>query len=86
LVRRASPAAISLYDLFDPEAPPPDGQNYYRWGTPDSVVIDDATARFAEIRDELNASVDEDVLIPLMQEASRSWPTRSSSSRFMPVS
>ena len=35
----------------------------------DSAVIDDATVRFAEIRDELNASVDEDVLIPLMQEA-----------------
>ncbi len=60
--------AISLYDLFDPEAPPPDGGNYYRWGTPDSAVIDDATARFAEIRDELHASVDPDVLVPLMQE------------------
>ncbi len=60
--------AISLFDLFDPEAPPPDGGNYYRWGTEDSVTIDDQTARFAEIRDELNASVDPDVLVPLMQE------------------
>jgi len=60
--------AISLFDLFDPEAPPPDGGNYYRWGTPDSVTIDDDTARFAAIRDELNASVDPDILIPLMQE------------------
>ena len=60
--------AISLYDLFDPEAPPPDGGNYYRWGTEDSVVIDDNTARFAEIRDLLNQSVDPDELIPLMQE------------------
>jgi peptide/nickel transport system substrate-binding protein len=59
---------ISLYDLFDPEAPPPDGSNYYRWGTPDSSVIDENTQRFAEIRDELNTSVDESVLIPLMQE------------------
>ena len=60
--------AISLYDLFDPEAPPPDGANYYRWGTEDSVTIDENTARFAEIRDALNESVDPDVLIPLMQE------------------
>jgi len=60
--------AISLYDLFDPEAPPPDGGNYYRWGTEDSVTIDENTARFAEIRDLLNESVDPDVLIPLMQE------------------
>ncbi|KAJ8355318.1 hypothetical protein AAFF_G00069720 [Aldrovandia affinis] len=28
----------------DPEAPPPDGGNYYRWGTEDSSVIDDTTA------------------------------------------
>ena len=60
--------AISLYDLFDPEAPPPDGGNYYRWGTEDSVTIDDSTARFAEIRDLLNESVDQEFLIPLMQE------------------
>ncbi|MEA2001951.1 MAG: ABC transporter substrate-binding protein [Actinomycetota bacterium] len=59
---------ISLFDLFDPELPPPDGQNVYRWGSPDSVVIDENTVRFAEIRDELNASVDEAVLVPLMQE------------------
>jgi peptide/nickel transport system substrate-binding protein len=60
--------AISLYDLFDPEAPPPEGGNYYRWGTEDSVTIDDNTARFAEIRDLLNESVDPEFLIPLMQE------------------
>jgi peptide/nickel transport system substrate-binding protein len=60
--------AVSLYDLFDPEAPPPDGGNYYRWGTEDSVLQDENTARFAEIRDELNASVEEAVLVPLMQE------------------
>ncbi|MCP4968523.1 MAG: hypothetical protein GY926_25230 [bacterium] len=59
---------ISLFDLFDPELPPPDGQNVYRWGSPDSIVIDEHTARFAEIRDELNASVDAEILIPLMQE------------------
>ncbi len=59
---------ISIFDVFDPEAPPPDGQNMYRWGTPDSVIIDENTARFAEIRDALNSSVDEEVLVPLIQE------------------
>jgi len=63
--------SVSLYDLFDPEAPPPEGGNYYRWGTPDSSVIDENTARFAEIRDELNVSVDPDVLVPLMQEGEK---------------
>jgi peptide/nickel transport system substrate-binding protein len=60
--------SLSLYDLFDPEAPPPEGGNYYRWGTEDSVAQNEFTARFAEIRDLLNASVDQSVLIPLMQE------------------
>jgi ABC-type transport system substrate-binding protein len=60
--------SLQNYDLFDGEAPPPEGQNFYRWGTPDSSVIDDDTIRFAEIRDLLNQSVDADVLVPLMQE------------------
>ncbi len=63
--------ALSLYDLFDPESPPPEGGNYYRWGTEDSIAIDDNTARFAEIRDLLNESVDPDILIPLMQEGEK---------------
>lgn len=25
---------IDIHDVFDPELPPPDGSNYYRWGTP----------------------------------------------------
>jgi len=60
---------ISSMDLFDPEAPPPDGQNYYRWGTEDSSVIDENTVRFAELRDLMNQSVDQDVLVPLIHEA-----------------
>ncbi len=63
-----TPGSLQNYDLFDPQAPPPDGQNYYRWGTPDSSVIDENTQRFADIRDELNSSVDTAVLTPLMQE------------------
>ena len=72
--------ALSLYNLFDPEAPvdfdtpgPADtglmtGGNYYRWGTEGSDLIDENTQRFAEIRDALNETVDQTVLIPLMQE------------------
>jgi peptide/nickel transport system substrate-binding protein len=60
---------ISIHDVWDPEAPPPDGSNYYRWGTEDSSVIDDATARFAEVRDAMNATVDADELVTLINEA-----------------
>ena len=60
---------VAAHDLFDPEAPPPEGSNYYRWGTEDSSVIDDATARFAEIRDAVNATVDETELAALFAEA-----------------
>jgi peptide/nickel transport system substrate-binding protein len=59
---------VQAFNSWDPEAPPPDGGNYYRWGTPDSVVIDDATARMAAIRDEINSTVDPEIMIPLFQE------------------
>lgn len=65
---------VSIHDVFDPEAPPTDdlgSYNYYRWGTPDSSVIDDATARFARIVDEMNATVDEAELTALVQEAEK---------------
>jgi peptide/nickel transport system substrate-binding protein len=60
---------ISIHDVWDPEAPPPDGGNYYRWGTEDSSVINEETARFAVIRDEMNATVDPDELTQLIAEA-----------------
>jgi peptide/nickel transport system substrate-binding protein len=60
---------VGIHDVWDPEAPPPDGSNYYRWGTPDSSVIDDATARFAEVRDAMNATVDPAELTALINEA-----------------
>jgi len=59
---------VASLDLFDPEAPPPDGSNYYRWGTEDSSVIDDATARYAALRDEANATVDTAELTALIAE------------------
>ena len=73
---------VSILDVFDPEAPPPDGSNFYRWGTPEvtgadpdgfnqsaSSVIDDNTVRFAEIRDAMNATVDDGELVTLLNEA-----------------
>ncbi len=72
---------VGIHDVFDPEAPPPDGQNFYRWGTPEvtgadpegfnqgpSSVVDDATAAFAAARDAANATVDEQELIDLIHE------------------
>jgi peptide/nickel transport system substrate-binding protein len=72
---------VSVMDLFDPEAAPPDGQNYYRWGTaevtgadPDgfnqgaSSVVDESTARYAELRDFINQTVDETELLPAIAE------------------
>ncbi len=60
---------VGIIDVFDPAAPPPDGSNFYQWGTPTSSVIDDNTARFAEIRTALNQTVDPAVLVPLLNEA-----------------
>jgi peptide/nickel transport system substrate-binding protein len=73
---------VSIHDVFDPEAPPPDGQNYYRWGTPEvtgadpdgfnqgaSSVIDDTTAAFAAARDAMNATVDDTELLALFNTA-----------------
>ncbi len=60
---------IGIMDIFDPAGPPPEGSNFYQWGTPTSSVIDDNTARVAEIRTALNQTVDPEKLIPLLQEA-----------------
>ena len=74
-------ALTGIHDLWDPESGPPDGQNFYHWGTPEvtgqdpegfnqgpSSVIDDATARYAVLHDEANATVDVDELISLIAE------------------
>ncbi len=61
---------VGILDIWDPENPGPDGDNWYYWGTEGtSTVIDDATARFAALRDEANATVDEAALVALVQEA-----------------
>jgi len=73
---------VAIHDVFDPDGPPPDGMNFYRWGTPavagsdeptfdqgPSLVRDEHTARFAEIVDAMNATIDHDEIVALVQEA-----------------
>ena len=75
---------VSAHDLFDPEGPPPAGANFYRWGTPEvsgqdpdgfnqgpSSVVDENTERFAELRDQMNQTVDVEELEALVNEAER---------------
>ncbi len=71
-------SAAAIHDVFDPQAPPPDGSNYYRWGTPattgesaqgPSLVADEHTTRFAEIVAAMRSTVDETELTALIQEA-----------------
>ena len=74
---------VDIHDVFDPAAPPPFGNNLYRWGTPDvagpdipqslvqgpSSVMDEHTARFAELVLAMDATVDENELVRLVLEA-----------------
>ena len=60
---------IAIHDAFDPEGLPPAGSNYYRWGTEGSSEQDSYTERFAEVRDLMNATVDEEELTSLVAEA-----------------
>jgi ABC-type transport system substrate-binding protein len=56
--------------VFDPEAPSPNGSNYYRYGVvDDGATADDASIRYAEVRDLMNQTVDPDELIALIHEA-----------------
>ncbi|MEA3510118.1 MAG: hypothetical protein U9R51_01660, partial [Actinomycetota bacterium] len=61
---------VGIHDVFDPEAPPPIGSNYYRYGVEDEgALADDASIRFAAIRDEMNSTIDQEELIELIHEA-----------------
>jgi peptide/nickel transport system substrate-binding protein len=61
---------VSIHDVWDPEAPPPDGGNYYRYGiAEEGAVSDDASVRYAAVRDEMNQTVDPVELTALFNEA-----------------
>jgi ABC-type transport system substrate-binding protein len=48
---------VSIHDVWDPENPGPDGDNWYYWGTPGDYQ-DELTAEFTQLRDDMNATVD----------------------------
>jgi peptide/nickel transport system substrate-binding protein len=60
---------VSIHDVWDPENPGPGGDNWYYWGTEFAAYQNDATARFAALRDEMNATVDPAELEALIAEA-----------------
>ncbi|HZJ48893.1 MAG TPA: ABC transporter substrate-binding protein, partial [Acidimicrobiia bacterium] len=60
---------IGIHDVWDPEAPPPDGANYYRYGVAaEGATADAASARYAEVRDLMNQTVDPKELADLIHE------------------
>lgn len=62
---------VGFHDVFDPESPPPDGKNFYRWGTQNSSVIDESTRRYADLRAEMQDRFDFVELSVLIQEAEK---------------
>jgi peptide/nickel transport system substrate-binding protein len=60
---------VSVHDLWDPENQGPGGDNWYYWGTEAGAYRNGATARFAELRDEMDATVDVAELETLIEEA-----------------
>jgi peptide/nickel transport system substrate-binding protein len=60
---------LSTLDFFDPDAPPPDGDNYYRWGTPGSSVGEDVVARYRSIIATARESVDPEEVVALARAA-----------------
>jgi peptide/nickel transport system substrate-binding protein len=59
---------IGILDIWDAEQPGPAGANQYYWGTEGSTLVNDASDRFAELRDMANSTVDEAELVVLLQE------------------
>ena len=57
---------VSVFDLFDPDAPAPDGGNYYRWGTPDSIVRNnDAVSEMRALLSAIRTTVDRAEILAL---------------------
>ena len=62
---------VAMHDSWDPEAlPPPHGSNLSHWGMEaEGAIPDTASIRYAEVRDEMNATVDPAELTDLIHEA-----------------
>jgi len=64
----ASPDAagfVSTLEFFNPDSAPPEGRNYYRWGTPDSSVNNDTVVQFRGILTTARETVDPEQAISL---------------------
>jgi ABC-type transport system substrate-binding protein len=61
--------AAALLSIFDPEGLPYVGDNFFRWGTIDSLVDDGATARYAGLVDRIATETDPAELRRLVVEA-----------------
>ena len=61
--------AVAFVEMFDPEGLPFVGSNFFRWGTVDSLVSDESTARYAEIVDEIRDTIDPMEIDRLLIEA-----------------
>ncbi len=79
----ASPGLVGLramHAVFDPDGAPPHGQNFYRWGTPAvvgeseefdqgvSTVVDEHTARVADLLRVVDATANREVLFEAFAE------------------
>lgn len=62
-------AARQFMHFYDPDGLPFVGTNFFRWGTVDSLVDDGATARYREVIDALDASIDPETTESLLVEA-----------------
>ena len=61
--------AAAFMAIFDPDGLPYVGSNFFRWGTIDSSVDDEATDRYASLVDELRRTVDPKRIAELVVEA-----------------
>ena len=63
---------VGITNLWDPENPPPAGQNNYLYGVEAAGAVSDETSlRFADVRDEMFSTVDTSELTALIQESER---------------
>jgi ABC-type transport system substrate-binding protein len=62
-------AIVDIFRIFDPDGPPPEGDNYYRWGTVGTPTRNDAAVgRFRELLAEIRATASRDRVYELAAE------------------
>ena len=64
-----SAALVEAFDRFAPGEGPPEGSNFYRWGSPGSSVEgDEAVAQFNELLERIRSSVDSAAVVSLARQ------------------